>query len=249
MKSIKIGPLVLGDRVPKICISNTVRSEEEILDQAEKIKNSPASMMEWRVDCFESVYSEKVIFDILGKIKEKTEDLPILFTFRSSTEGGQRMIDDEEYFALNQTAVHSGMVQMLDVEYNRGKEILSKLSESCEESHVICLASYHDFIRTPDEKKMLDIADSMLHNGADICKLAVMPQTDKDVLKLLSVSEILGNEIGVPHVAISMGEKGMISRIYAGKTGSVITFAALDHVSAPGQIEAGEMKKILQILY
>lgn len=249
MEQIKVNSLILGDGIPKICVSDTGRDKKEILDRAEKIRNSAAQILEWRADCFESEYTEKGIRDILAGVRNAAGDMPVLFTFRSLEEGGKRKLDDKDYLMLNLWALETGKVQILDVEYSRGKEILSALKNKCREKSVVFLVSYHNFEKTPDEKYLIELSKSMKISGADICKLAVMPENDRDVLRLLSVADIMGNQIHIPHISIAMGEKGMISRIYAGRLGSVLTFASLDQASAPGQIDTAEMEKILQILY
>ena len=249
MKQIKVNSLILGDGIPKICVSDTGRDKEEILEQAEKIKNSSAQVLEWRVDCLESAYTEKEILEILGELRQVTGDMPLLFTFRSREEGGKRELNDKDYLMLNHWALETGMIQILDVEYGRGNEILSELRDKCREMSTVFLISYHNFEKTPDKEFLVELSEKMKLSGADICKLAVMPENDRDVLRLLSVADIVGNQMDTPHISISMGEKGMISRVYAGRLGSVLTFASLDQASAPGQIDTAEMEKILQILY
>lgn len=249
MSLIKMNSITLGDGKPKICISNTGKNKAEIIEQTVEIAKSPAQIMEWRVDCLDSEYSEKCITEILSDIRKAALDMPILFTFRSKEEGGEKYADDDTYFMLNQTAIKSGMVQMVDVELGRGDDVISRIKDLSRQYSIVCLMSYHNFNTTPDEEALLNIVKDMQDHGADICKLAVMPDTDKDVLQILELTEKLKKKCKVPYIIISMGEKGKISRVYAGRLGSVLTFASLGQASAPGQIEVSDMEKFLQILY
>lgn len=48
-----------------------------------------------------------------------------------------------------------------------------------------------------------------------------------------------------PMITMSMGQSGMLSRICGELTGSCVTFASGKQASAPGQIKADELKKVL----
>lgn len=51
-----------------------------------------------------------------------------------------------------------------------------------------------------------------------------------------------------PVVTMSMGARGVISRLSGGLTGSAITFGAAAEASAPGQLPAGKLREILEFL-
>ena len=53
---------------------------------------------------------------------------------------------------------------------------------------VSVIASHHDFEQTPSPEVMKMLLEKMCAGGADIVKLAVMPQNYKDVLNLLDVT-------------------------------------------------------------
>ena len=76
------------------------------------------------------------------------------------------------------------------------------------------IASHHDFYETPDREVMKMLLEQMCAGGADIVKLAVMPQNMEDVLKLLSVTyEFKEENPDTPVITMSMGKMGMISRL------------------------------------
>ena len=82
--------------------------------------------------------------------------------------------------------------------------------------------------------------------GADVCKIAVMPNQKKDVERFINISAKLNNEISVPIITMSMGELGAVTRICTNQTGSAVTFAAGVDASAPGQINIEVLRELLK---
>ena len=77
-----------------------------------------------------------------------------------------------------------------------------------------------------------------------------MPQTEEDVLRLLSVtSEFYKENPDTPIISMSMGKLGMISRLCGETFGSCVTFGAGKNASAPGQIPVEKLQMILTTLH
>ncbi|HIH74626.1 MAG TPA: type I 3-dehydroquinate dehydratase, partial [Methanosarcina sp.] len=91
--------------------------------------------------------------------------------------------------------------------------------------------------------------EEMFLAGADIAKLAVMPQSMEDTLNLLKVTLDFKNK-GKPVCTIAMGKQGKHTRVVAPLYGSVLTYASIesDTAAAPGQLPADEVKKIMEML-
>ena len=86
--------------------------------------------------------------------------------------------------------------------------------------------------------------------GADILKLAVMPQSRRDVLTLLEVTlEISEELVDNPIVTMSMASLGLVSRMVGETFGSAITFGAVGQRSAPGQPGARELAEVLEVIH
>ena len=87
-------------------------------------------------------------------------------------------------------------------------------------------------------------------NGADVVKLAVMPQNMWDVLHLLEeTNRFHENHPDHPLITMSMGAKGGISRVSGEFFGSCVTFGAGGQASAPGQLPVKQLEEILHILH
>ena len=85
--------------------------------------------------------------------------------------------------------------------------------------------------------------------GADILKIAVMPQSRKDVVTLLSATEEMDCRTTRPLITMSMGPLGMISRLCGEVFGSSLTFGSVGKTSAPGQVSAKELANVLKLIH
>ncbi len=247
--TVKVKNIELGTGIPKICVSITGRNADEILKQAEEIKNNPVDIAEWRADYFEEVFQTEKVLDTLKQLVEVLKDCPILFTFRRKMEGGEKDISLEEYRALNLSVVESGLADLTDIELFAGNELVREIVDIAHKNNVKVVISNHDFAKTPEKEEILFRLRRMQELGGDIPKIAVMPQCEKDVITLLSVTEEFGSEYADrPFITISMSKLGLVSRLAGGVFGSAMTFGAVGEVSAPGQMEAKRLKEILEML-
>lgn len=109
--------------------------------------------------------------------------------------------------------------------------------------------SSHDFEKTPDLDTLASRLGRMREIGADIVKIAVMPQSRADVLTLLAATEQFSRTADCPVVTMSMGGLGAVSRICGETFGSALTFGSAGTASAPGQIEVSELHRCLLLLH
>lgn len=98
-----------------------------------------------------------------------------------------------------------------------------------------------------------EIAEKFLRlemTGADILKVACYATKESDTYAMLegaaAYSQLRKHR---PIVAIAMGEEGQTSRVCAGDFGSVISYACGSKPTAPGQFNAKDLSKYLDIYY
>lgn len=247
-KVFTIGTGVFGEGRPKICVPIVGRSREEILKKAEEIAGLPVDLAEWRVDFYEEADKKGDVIRVLQEIKERILGKALLFTFRTKGEGGNRAIEREEYYALNEAAACGG-ADLLDVEVLFSEEERTRKEiERMHRTGVRVIGSSHDFEKTPGTGEMIEKLLKMEEVGADVAKLAVMPVTRMDVVRLLEATVKADERLPIPVVTMSMGEMGVVSRVSGRLTGSAMTFAAAGEGSAPGQISVGEMIRLLGVV-
>lgn len=250
MTVVKVRNTVIGEGIPKICVPVVGVSREDILEQAAGLKGLPVDLVEWRIDWFESVLDREKLLGVLKELRELLEDTPLLMTFRTSKEGGEKEIDPETYARINMEAARSGYVDLIDVEAFTGDEIVAHIIEEAHKAGVKVVASNHDFDKTPGKEDIVGRLRKMQELGADIPKIAVMPRSKKDVLTLLAATEEMSSKYADrPIITMSMAGTGVISRLCGEVFGSALTFGAAAKVSAPGQMGVEELNTVLKLLH
>lgn len=250
MNTLNIRNLTLGAGMPAICIPNVGRTEEEILAFTDQFTKSHMDIMEWRADWFADVRDTKRVISILAKLREALGDIPLLFTFRTKNEGGNCPMDIPAYVSLNKAVAFTGMADLIDVELFTGDAPVSDLLETIHASKVNVILSNHDFEKTPAKSELVHRLRRMQDMGADIPKLAVMPQNRKDVLTLLEATEEMADKYADrPFVTMSMSGLGSVSRIAGEIFGSCLTFASGSIASAPGQLNVAELYPVLELIH
>ncbi|MFR1762784.1 type I 3-dehydroquinate dehydratase, partial [Frisingicoccus sp.] len=218
MDTVYIKELAIGEGRPKICVPICGKNREEILREAESVRELPADLIEWRADWYDDVFDRVCLEEMLQSLRHKLDDKPLLFTFRSIQEGGEKPIRPEQYLEVSRTVCASGQADALDVELFMDGKVTKEIIDMAHRQGMVVIASNHDFIKTPEKDEMTRRLILMDEMGADILKIAVMPKSKTDVLELLMATEEMGRlYTEKPVVTMSMGPMGLISSL-AGET-------------------------------
>ena len=246
MKICQVRQLTIGEGKPKICVPVVETTTEKIIQQIQELQN--CDFIELRIDFYENIHDLKQVHELLLQVRQQT-NLPLLLTYRSLREGGHIQLSDQEYLSLVQTACQSGCIDIVDIELESGNMLVYQLVEIAHQNHVKVLMSYHDFEKTPAVMEMKERLEKMEIMGADICKIAVMPFSYKDVIQLLNTTMEMSQRLTRPLVTMSMGKIGKITRIVGELVGSSITFASVGQSSAPGQLTLEDMQTLLEVIH
>ena len=233
--------------MPKICVPVTGATENEILDEFNELNNASIDLVELRADYFGFVQDQSKVIELLKKIR-KIYDKPLLFTLRTKKEGGVSYIDADYYFKLNDSVIESKLVELIDIEFFSQAEKVENTVNLARKNNVVTILSSHDFLKTPPEEEIILRVSKMMDCG-DIAKIAVIANSEEDVLTLLSAALKLKKEKKGPFIAISMGPLGIISRISCELFGSCMTYASHKAQSAPGQIDVTFVKELIKIMH
>lgn len=241
--------LQLGAGKPVVCVPLAGKNKEDLKEQLVLIKAGPHDLVEWRADYMDEGTRPDNILNILRDIRGCLGDTVLLFTFRTKTEGGEQEISAKDYQELCRKTAASGLIDLIDVEYHMGEEILTGLIPAIQSTGTGVICSCHDFQKTPGHEEILWTLCRMQSLGADITKMAVMPQSRSDVLELLRASvEMEDQYADRPFITMSMGRLGALSRLAGYLDGSAVTFAAAGRASAPGQMSADGVNSALKLL-
>lgn len=250
MSFVEIKGKKIGEGSPKICVPVMGRTEEEILQQISLI-NAPQNkqivdMVEVRADYFQGLGSPDEVERLMTAVQFELSEKIVLFTIRSEKEGGKRLppeiMDIDE---INRMVISNKLADIVDVELSDGNPSKRELAELAHDNGVKIIMSYHNFEITPEQEFMTEKLQAMRAMGADIIKIAVMPESIHDVYRLMETATYTKEKLDIPIVAISMGALGAITRISGALYGSDITFGALEQASAPGQIPVSDLKRMM----
>lgn len=249
MKELVVKGKRIGEGRPLVCVPVMEASGEKIVQEIVYLSESNADMIEWRLDAFEKFHDSNAVKDVLMQVSSVLNEKILVYTFRSKSQGGLAEIDTETLEMLHEVAIESGCVDFVDLEYFEADNPKTKIAY-LQEKGVYVIASHHNFNETPEAEEMKKMLEEMRVGGADIVKLAVMPNTIEDVLQLLSVTTNFHEENKkTPIITMSMGKLGSISRLSGETFGSCVTFGAHEKPSAPGQYEMNRLREILDAIH
>ncbi|MER2006559.1 MAG: type I 3-dehydroquinate dehydratase [Psychrobacillus sp.] len=248
MKIVSIRDIHIGEGLPKVIVPLIGKDKDFLLNELLLVKKSSPDIVEWRVDFLQGVESLEVVKDTLSYIRNFLYPIPLLFTFRSHKEGGSKVIKTAYYKELLREIIQTKEIDLVDIElFSEDVEELVALAKDYEISVVM---SSHDFQGTPSKEVIIDRLKTMQKLGADIPKIAVMPNNPADVLTLLDATYTMYSQYAErPIITMSMAKAGIISRLSGEIFGSAATFGSGVSPSAPGQIEADELRRVLGLLH
>ncbi|MFZ5940290.1 MAG: type I 3-dehydroquinate dehydratase [Bacteroidota bacterium] len=190
-----------------------------------------------------SQYMLELRFDLIGE--DPGQILPLT---RSSagviaTCRPDKLSGDEQVRILGQAAAEG--VDYLDIELDAPDAQRERLLQLGRKYHTGLIISWHDFEKTPDTQRLLELLNECYHYGADVAKIACMVRSPEDAARLLGLYQYPGKK-----VVLGMGDLGRITRIAAPLLGAPFTFASPDQhgATAPGQMTPGDMEIVQSYL-
>ncbi|WP_194860706.1 type I 3-dehydroquinate dehydratase [Dietzia sp. SYD-A1] len=208
-------------------------------------------VVEWRVDLFEPFTAgaggdPAPAVEALERLSTLLPGVPILATFRTRGEGGGAEISPTTYVAMVEALSSTGAAAAVDVEYLH--PLAADSIAAAHHHRVAVVASTHDFAATPPAEEIVSRLAAMEDAGADVAKIAVTPRSAADVVALLSATEERHRAARIPLITMSMGGLGAVTRLGGGPFGSSATFATVGAASAPGQLPAVGVRRVLELL-
>ena len=112
---VKVRNVKLGDGMPKICIPVTDTNLNDLKKSVNLIRNTPFDLIEWRADFYDGVEDPEVRIKAMTLFRNTLGNIPVLFTIRTSVEGGMLEIDTETYTKTILAVIDSGLIDLVDV--------------------------------------------------------------------------------------------------------------------------------------
>jgi 3-dehydroquinate dehydratase-1 len=225
---VRIGSLELNKSIVAAIGKNPVES-------ATKAKKLGADILELRIDLLDDYSETGMIIQEMNKT-----GLPVFITNRMKQEGGAWEKSEDERISVLLSLIP--FADAVDIELCAKDR--DRVVKEAKKSGKTVIISTHDFKKTPPSDAMKSVLDKSFAAGADIAKLAVMPDSFDDVLRLLDVTLHARGAV----CTIAMGDIGKHSRVIAQVYGSVMTYGSVGTATAPGQLRVDELRTILELI-
>lgn len=249
MSCVNVRGCPIGEGRPKTILPIVEGTEAAILEKAVQFSTLPADCVEWRADWFQDCRDPAAVARCLQKLRVALGSKLLLVTIRTKAEGGELALRHTEYTDLLHTILDTDCADLLDIEFFTAGADLPLLVEQAHTAGVPVVCSSHDFAKTPPRAELVKRMVQMQQAGADLPKLAVMPQSRTDVLELLAATaEMTDHHPETPVITMSMGALGAVSRLCGEAFGSAMTFANPGTASAPGQVGLDVVNAVLDSL-
>lgn len=233
-----------------ICVPLVAKDYEGLQKELMALDSKSVDIVEWRMDHYADIQNEDAMKKAASLLRKTLHDLVLLCTFRRVEEGGVRPLSMQSYAQINRCVIKHKLADMIDVEYSCGEAMRNALIKEAHAQGIYVIMSCHDFEKTPSRAQLIKQFQCMEASGADIVKMACMPNCEDDVFALMSASkEAAKHKCHVPLISMSMGKLGMVSRVFSQMSDSVVSFASLQQASAPGQLHAEDLRMLFDILH
>ena len=241
VKDLEIGALPVKTIVPI-----TAKTYAQALEQARVIaQDQNADIAEFRIDLLDFAADSKQVIKLGNELNQILKNKPLIATIRTANEGGNLKVSDQEYAAIYQQYLKQPFMQLLDVEMFRDSKQVNELTKLTHQKNILVIMSNHDFQKTPSQQEIEQRLLKQAEMGADILKIAVMPQSKQDVMTLMNATLAVSQQTSKPLLTMSMGKLGAISRVATANMGGSLSFGMIGEASAPGQIDVTLLKQLL----
>ncbi|MDY5349619.1 MAG: type I 3-dehydroquinate dehydratase [Candidatus Ventricola sp.] len=245
--AMRVGGVALGEGMPKICVPVMGKTPQEICGAAARARAAGADLIELRIDSLSPMPTVQEAGAACAAARES--GLPLLFTLRTSRDGGSGAAEAAPYEALLTGMARSGLCDAIDCELSVGEAAFSRIVRAAHGAGVPVVGSSHAFHVLEDLETPARWLAQQAALDADVLKAAVMTSGRVQALEAAWRMARAGETLGRPYIAITMGSEGAVSRVGCEALGSCLTFGTAGGASAPGQIPAGTLRTALEIFH
>ena len=150
----------------------------------------------------------------------RSADLPLILTIRRKADGGLWAGDEEARAALHARLLKEGEFVFVDFEDDFRRDDLSALAQS---RGTRVIRSLHDF--TGPRQDIPSLCRRLRGVSGEIPKIAFQSRSLDDTARLFRECAAFTE---MPHILCAMGPCGVLSRVLASRTHSLLTFASAD---------------------
>ena len=236
---------------PKVCVSLEGTTVKEMADEAARANLAGADYVEVRFDRLylkrpeaqpvedengevkhvmppetEWPIRDMATIDVDASIQSLKESipLPVIFTVRSSDEGGHYPGDEGQRHEILQKGIASG-VNTVDLELSIDESVRSNLLEQASAGGVSVISSIHDVNTTPSAEELVSMVNEHATEG-EVFKFCGTVNDHQDALQIVEASyELKGSNHAFSMMALGNG--GDWARLHAPVLGQSLVYATL----------------------
>lgn len=243
------GQPIAGGKFPLICTPLVGRTLDQLMNELSVVLPKQPDVLEWRVDYFDAIGDSAAVIAAAKAIKQAAGDIPLLFTRRSTLEGGEKIaLNEDQVIAMYTAVCESKSIDLIDYEMANDAANIALVRTAAETNGIKLVLSFHNFSYTPGLETLASKFLTADQLGADVAKVAVMPRDLDDVLTLLTATRAASKKMRIPLISMSMGPYGALTRMVGGVFGSALSFAVGASSSAPGQVPIEDLNAVLAVL-
>jgi 3-dehydroquinate dehydratase-1 len=223
---------------PEVCLSLNCTSMEELKNEI-AMYGEHCNMVEWCLDEISGVenWTREQLIEQLAELKQLLGNKRLVINYKGEEIDTNRILR----WAI-------GVADMLDVDAANSEA--PHLAKEAKKKGTKTIISHHVFDHMPHRDEIATQFLRMEKIGGDILKIACMANKESDTYAVLeAASAYTALKYHKPIIAIAMGEEGQASRICAGDFGSVISYSCGSRPTAPGQFNARDLSRYLNIYY
>ena len=231
-----VSPALLPVGAGRVCVA--VSGDGMMALAAETARTNP--FVEFRLDSLED--PSAMLLALRGFLSA-TDGVTAIATCRRQEFGGDFGGSAQDQIAILREAALAGCA-FADIEVETAEELGDGVLTDLRAAGAKVIVSWHDFAATP---ALEPVFDRMRAFTPDVYKIVPTARTLRDAVRVLDLLQEHGDSGDL--VAMSMGFKGVMTRVLGPRFGSLFTFASADGHggTAPGQIGVSTLRDLYRV--
>lgn len=223
---------------PDICLLLNCKTIEEIKSEI-ALYGEDCQVIEWCADASMGMedYSREEFTQMLKLIKAMCRGKKFIFEYLG---------EEEEACKFLRYAM--GIADYIDIDWKNSQA--RQLMKEAHRRRTKTLVTWNEMGRILTKEEISTELIKMEKYPADMLAIISFANTEEDAYALLEGAYAYNTLQGhKPFLVVAMGEEGQASRICGGDFGCVMTYACGSRLTAPGQFNAKDLRRYMEIYY
>ncbi|MDP3864479.1 MAG: type I 3-dehydroquinate dehydratase, partial [Rhodoferax sp.] len=144
------GQPIAGGKFPLVCTPLVGRTLTALLAELAMVLPKQPDVLEWRVDYFDAIGDTTAVIAAARAIKQAAGNIPVLFTRRSTLEGGEKIaINEDQVIAMYTAVCESKSIDLIDYEMANDAANITRVRTAAKANNIKLVLSFHNFSYTP----------------------------------------------------------------------------------------------------